>query len=610
KDRAQQLREHAAPLLGKLRGLPPKVLLPVAGVAVLLFCLLPSFLVARWLFGGGSALGPGEKYLPDDCKVVASVRVDQVLASPLLEPFKKDFPELHDQIVKEGISKKTSRMLVAGSFDEKHPVVIFELTEAITADDAKKALKIADPKEEKEGEVALLVYPDAAGGKDMAFCLPDNYILLQGHAEDVRAILKRGKKPEFSKELQAALGQADLKSAVAVAASFKGLTIPPAESLNHIRAFVDKVEYGVLGMSLATDLDAKAALHCNEAKTAEELRDLLKGLRSIANLANPPKETGAILEAAKIDAAGNDVTFALLLKKDSFAGIKQMTDQALASISGSDDKYIPDDSSVIISMKVDQLFDSQVFKMLRRDFPEFRDQMDELTVPHKIERVVAAGNYQDKHALTAMYLKEPVTLAEAKTSFKVTDVKEEKSANVTLYRYPDPQRRFQRDPNTDLVFCFPEKLVLLQGPINKVKEILRRKKPQLDPELKKAMQLADKKASISMVAMLQGVPIPNGPGLDQFRKLAGQMQYAYLQIDVRDELDMRATVHCADEKTATELRDVSKGLLALAKTFGEMPKEGREIVDAIDFNLQGRDVLVSLKIKRALLERLKNLRGF
>jgi hypothetical protein len=329
REHAQRFGEQAAPLVGKVKGVPPKILLPVAAAVLLVFCLLPTFMVARWMFGGGSALGSGELYLPDDCKFIASVHVDKMLESPLFKELQNEFPDLRDEVNREGTKDKAKRVLVAGGFSDQQPLMIMELRAPVTVDEAKKSFKITEVAEEKYDNFTLYLFADptdfGAREKTMAFCFPEKYVLLQGKVDKVKAVLKRNKKPELPKELQAALRQADMSASLTMVASLKGAPVPDGPAAEKMRAVADKVEHAILVVNMTTDLTMSATVHCTEAKAAEELRDLIKGFLAILKFAGLPKEANDLIDAVKIDVKGTDLVGNIQVKQDTITkGIKQM----------------------------------------------------------------------------------------------------------------------------------------------------------------------------------------------------------------------------------------------------------------------------------------------
>ncbi|MGE3806532.1 MAG: hypothetical protein AB7K24_17845 [Gemmataceae bacterium] len=329
--------EASTPPVSKLRhsGGRRKLIVAAGAAVVLVVVLLPAYLVATWLFGGVS-LGPGEKYLPDNCKVIASLRLSQVLDSSLFKELRKKQPHMDKQLSEESaMLTKVERMLVAGDLEDNTPYFILELKSPASIDELKKTFKAKEYTEEKVGEVTLYRYPDArdyfkhvgnriGGGNDKAvlemsnaFCVPEANLVVQGKAEKIKSILKRGKKPELSDALQAALKQMDLTSSLSMVAVIKGAKIPDDPMLKPYRAMAEKIDYTITEAKIGDDVNLLTIIHCNDAKTAEELRDLTKGLLTLGKTAGQmPKEVTELIDALKIEASGQDATFNFAAKQD------------------------------------------------------------------------------------------------------------------------------------------------------------------------------------------------------------------------------------------------------------------------------------------------------
>ncbi|MGE3805836.1 MAG: hypothetical protein AB7K24_14265 [Gemmataceae bacterium] len=302
--------------MDRLRQLPPKVLMATAGVALLLFCLLPTFLVARWLFGG-SALGTFEKYLPDNCKLIAVIQFQQLLDSSLFNQAKVAAPPMRE-LADDPFAKKIEQMILAADDFETRPFFLVKTREPASADDFKKTLKDA-PEFVEEKIEGITLYRYGSPIKDQAFCIPEKHLVVQGDADKLRAILKRRKKPELSDELQAALAQVDLSATIAVAFSLKGVSLPENPGPFNVGKLAKPIEYASAQVNLTKeDFEAGATVHCAEGKAATELADFIKGIvtltRSVPQL---PKEVSELLGTVKIEPSNTDVVMTLSCTQDA-----------------------------------------------------------------------------------------------------------------------------------------------------------------------------------------------------------------------------------------------------------------------------------------------------
>ncbi|GIW81078.1 MAG: hypothetical protein KatS3mg105_2885 [Gemmatales bacterium] len=297
----------------------------VAGSLAVLF-LVGAFLAARWLFGG-YPLGPGQKYLPDKPNFVGVFNVPRFVESDLYSELKKldllkkteldDYPASPEEI---------NRIISAGQSNDDS-VVVIEAAKALDADKFKEQLKKQNPqiktfKEEKVGSYTVVRYPAkriprtfqevgnlVAGGQASepeyteAFCLPEKNIAVLGKFEALKPILQRDSAPEFSKELQAAMGRVDFSQAVAFAGVLnKKLDKKDVSMLSEdFVEYVNSVEEATAVVDFDEGVDAQLTVRFSDEKKAKTACDLANGgIAAAKTFGKMPKEMVEIFDAISL----------------------------------------------------------------------------------------------------------------------------------------------------------------------------------------------------------------------------------------------------------------------------------------------------------------------
>ncbi|MGE3807706.1 MAG: hypothetical protein AB7K24_23840 [Gemmataceae bacterium] len=318
--------ENSGPML---RRLPLRFLIPAGVVAVLLFCLLPTYMLARWFFSG-PVVGPADKYLPDKCVIIASVQVRQAFESPLWKQIQKDTPTFYTFKSDDDFVLKVDRLVFAISEERSDPLAIIFTSKPAQGSEFKKTLAHAPAfEEEKVGDITLYRYAGPRGGdKNQAYCIPERNVILDGHVEMIRAILKRNKKPELSAALRAALDEVDMSATLAVAASRPDFNQAPIKPPDQAAKIFDKVDRLGLQLQLGDDIQARATLRYPDAKTATEVSDIAKGFLIIGkNAPGLPDKLAELIGSVQLEPKGVDVLVTFKTKNDTIVkAIQQIMD--------------------------------------------------------------------------------------------------------------------------------------------------------------------------------------------------------------------------------------------------------------------------------------------
>jgi hypothetical protein len=283
-----------------------KLLLPLligGGVlGLLLLCCAPlGYFGYTYFFSAG--LGSEQKYFPNDTQAVASFRVDQATSSDFYKQIKDTLKKGGEDQFNEKNAEKNfgvplsdiERITVAGSFTDNKLMIMVR---------TKKSIKGADVKGNLSGSFKTStingteIYENDDDLKE-SFCVVESNLVLLSPYKTLKAVIDRGKKPDLSDAMQAALKKADFSKTMAFAVNVKELVSkaggdkkgtngpsqdpfgrlvdmfgkggPPEKQLEK---FARKIESISGSLDLKTDLTLQIQVDCKDNVTAEDIRKL------------------------------------------------------------------------------------------------------------------------------------------------------------------------------------------------------------------------------------------------------------------------------------------------------------------------------------------------
>jgi len=310
-----------------------------AGVAVLLVAGLVAG-AFYFLGGGGGVAATNEAitYLPDDCHVVAVLRVAQANKSNAFKELKalsKDVPganalptDIEKQAEKMGLALDNIEQVTLGmSFTNvdianptaQKPIFVVRTREPIKADEIKAKLKEQKFTEAQASGRALSENLDL----DMAVCIIDPNTIVAGPAGPaIRKVLERNGKPKLGETMQFALKEMGAPKTIGLAVSLKeALGRPDVKELakrnEQAAKYIGDLDAAVLQLTLGNDIDINLTVFCKSADTAKELNDLVNGLLALLKIGagkDMPPDLAELLNALSITADGPKLQAVLALK--------------------------------------------------------------------------------------------------------------------------------------------------------------------------------------------------------------------------------------------------------------------------------------------------------
>jgi len=265
-----------------------------------------------------SPLGDELTYMPANAEVIASVRLDQLLASDAYKQVENEVPQLK-QAVAGGEAEKEiglslsniERLVIGGASGGGRLVVAVRTKQPVKAEDLVGKIKGKSFTGKKVGSYTLY-----EAGND-GFSVVGKKLVVFGPARAVQDVLTRNKKPDFSPRLSAAMKEADFSKTIAIAiaagakpgggkgaANFGGFPLGGGVPL----VGDDDVEGVVLQAKVTADVSLTAVVLCKDAATATVAkRKLDEGLAKLKSSQEVPPDLRNAFDL-KLSASGRKVT--------------------------------------------------------------------------------------------------------------------------------------------------------------------------------------------------------------------------------------------------------------------------------------------------------------
>jgi hypothetical protein len=286
---------------------------------------------------------------------------------------------------------------------------------------------------------------------------------------------------------------------------------------------------------------------------------------------------------------------------------------------GSDDgmKYLPENPSVIASIRIQDLINSEVATQVKKEVPdsdkdlgEFKRDMAEAGLTSEdFDRVLIGYAAGTSDYSTVMILRKPIDLPK---SLKSGKDKNKKFKEITVGKFivyeeettgPNLPAGLIDGPFKNVAYCSPEPKVVVMGPTKSLQAILTRgKKPELSETMKGAMKHADMKKTIAVATDVKAIKA-------KFPEQAAQMKMGFEKVDgsaltvnIQKDVVVEAVLVCQDDASAESLRKSIEGLLTLAKGFldnPQVPSEAKTAIDAVKFTNSGNAVFANVVINGA-----------
>jgi hypothetical protein len=270
--------------------------------------------------------------------------------------------------------------------------------------------------------------------------------------------------------------------------------------------------------------------------------------------------------------------------------------------SGIDDDvtYLPSDSQLVGSLRVDQLVNSEFYKQIKKEiggddaesFEKGLEKTSGLAVAN-IERITYGGLISGStEYVVVVRTKQPVKAADLIANNKHTGFKEAKVG------------RFSLQENGADSFCVVEDRRVIYGDAKALRAVLERdKKPELSDGLRAAMKQTDFGQTLAVAVNFKDLrdKLPDlGPSKEAMEAvgfdIVNSIDGLAVKANVGADAAVSVTVVCGDAKGAEDVRKVLDGALVLARRSKAVPKELADLLDA-PTSVSGSNVTLSQTVK-------------
>ena len=215
-----------------------------------------------------------------------------------------------------GLAPEDVERLTWGGAGNKDASFVVTTNKAVTAADLMGKMKDRKFSEVKVGSYTM--HQEQPDYLKKAFCVVDKYTVVYGEPVPLKAILERNKKPEFSPDMQSALGLANQSRSLFLAVNMKGVMasedvkgalkwLGPGE--NQVTSHMDKVEATALDAAIGDDVQINSVTVCKDDKFADDLRKMTDGgVTLLKYIPQMPKELIPAIESVKTTVSGKKVT--------------------------------------------------------------------------------------------------------------------------------------------------------------------------------------------------------------------------------------------------------------------------------------------------------------
>ncbi len=263
----------------------------------------------------------------------------------------------------------------------------------------------------------------------------------------------------------------------------------------------------------------------------------------------------------------------------------------------SDLTYLPANSQMVASLKVQELLNSKVYRDIKNEFPQLGqltaglDQLEkEIGLPlGDIDTVLIGSNMNSMGGRNeGVFIVR--TLKEVKASDLLGRMKESGFTESKVGRYTLHEKGTH-------AFCVLEPKRVLYGEPAPVKSVLQRnKQPDLPPELAAALKDTDFTQTVALAMSIKALPNQPRPGMGAggFPGLPVNPQAQFkdveamsLQASVGADIAWRVSLHFKDAKGASDAKTKAETDLQTLKQFPGLPAAAVELMNTITFQVKG-----------------------
>jgi len=262
-------------------------------------------------------------------------------------------------------------------------------------------------------------------------------------------------------------------------------------------------------------------------------------------------------------------------------------------------RYMPGDSMAVGVVNVSQLLDSSVYRKIVEQNPQAKEFVGRFSersgVPlEDIRRFTFGGNPDSPDPVAVMELNKAVDVDDSlDKQARGRRIEKEQVGDATIHLV-----------GRDAYYFPPDRQTMVVGPSEVVRGVLNPDRTGgLPPKLEELVGELDFSQTVAVAFVVPsgvaGLPgdVPIDPSMIE------QVESVTLHVDVGSDVEVEATLYCKDSETASNLKDMADGLLAMFKQNPNMPDEAREVLDSLSISVSGSRIRASVTISEGLIDR-------
>jgi len=261
---------------------------------------------------------------------------------------------------------------------------------------------------------------------------------------------------------------------------------------------------------------------------------------------------------------------------------------------GANVRYLPDNSQMVMSIKVEELFNSKAYKQIKDEFPKLEKDMETESdfgfALGDISSVLIGGSESGgkSEVVVAIQTNKPVKADDLQAKIKGNKFTKEAVGDYAMYT------------RGTSAFCVAESKVVLLGEPDTLRKVLKRDgKPNFSEGMKAAIKEADFSKTIAVAVNVKelmsqsgkkgagpvGIPLGGSAG-EYFKNVEGFGGW----VSVKTDISGRFTAIFKDDKAAVDGKKLLDGLSVMAKNEKNIPSEATEFVQSLEFKQSGNRV--------------------
>lgn len=309
-----------------------QLLLLAAGAGVVVVALVVA---AALLFRTSSTnLGEDLQYLPNQCYVVGTVRVIDLVGTPVYREMRAEAAKLDPDEdldrqfqITMGLPITDASHLTFGAGQKDHFAMVLHTRRDVTPAELMKNMKTRffqipavisqKPKAEwiprkfKEIQIAgHTVHEEDGDFTHTAFCVVNPRTVVFSDLEPMRAILERKGTAEIPAGLQRALDQVNTSRPLVVAINFQDVlgTLQRDLAFGEMGNALNGVEAAAFEATFGQDVQAAAQVLCKDAAAADQVKKMAEGFIALAKISGQlPPDLAKTVNSIKFTTSGNRV---------------------------------------------------------------------------------------------------------------------------------------------------------------------------------------------------------------------------------------------------------------------------------------------------------------